>query len=90
MRLDIRLPLGLLFTALALVLIVYGLASDATIYARSLGVNVNVVWGSVMLLFGVAMLLLGRRGTSSAGTPDNSRRSALRGPPARWWSRSGR
>jgi hypothetical protein len=72
MQLDIRLPLGLLFTALALVLLVYGLASDSAIYARSLGVNVNVVWGTVLLVFGLAMLRLGRRGTSSARATEMS------------------
>ena len=37
MGLDLRIPIGVLFTALALVLIVYGLVSDPAIYARSLG-----------------------------------------------------
>jgi hypothetical protein len=72
MGLDIRLPLGLLFTALALVLIVHGLASDSAIYARSLGFNVNAAWGAVMLVFGLAMLFLGRRGTSSVHTTETS------------------
>ena len=56
MGLDIRIPIGLLFTALAVILIVFGFASDPAIYARSLGINVNIAWGSVMLLFGAAML----------------------------------
>ena len=56
MGLDLRLPIGLLFTALALVLIVYGIVSDPAIYARSLGVNVNLGWGCVLLAFGLAML----------------------------------
>jgi len=37
--------------------------SDKAIYARSLGVNINLEWGIVMLLFGALMLFLGRRGT---------------------------
>jgi hypothetical protein len=42
--------------------IAYGLATrDSTIYEQhSLGVNVNLWWGAVMLLFGVVMLLLFR------------------------------
>ncbi len=56
MGLDIRFPIGVLFTALALVLIVYGLVSDPAIYARSLGFNVNLGWGCVLLAFGMAML----------------------------------
>jgi hypothetical protein len=56
MGLDLRFPIGILFTALALVLIGYGIVSDPAIYVRSLGVNVNLVWGCVLLLFGLAML----------------------------------
>ena len=62
MRLDIRIPIGLLFTAISAVLIAYGISSDAAIYARSLGFNVNLGWGCVMLIFGVAMLAAGRQG----------------------------
>ena len=56
--LDVRLPIGGLFTALGLVLGGYGLATagDATHYARSLSVNINLWWGLVMLLFGLALL----------------------------------
>lgn len=56
MGLDIRLPIGLLFSALGLVLIFFGAAGDPAIYARSLGINVNVLWGLVLLAFGAAML----------------------------------
>ena len=65
MGLDIRIPIGLLFSILSLVLIGYGLVSDKAIYAHSLGYNVNILWGCVMLVFGIAMLLLGRRGFSA-------------------------
>lgn len=56
--LDIRLPIGGLFTALGLIVGGYGLATgaDAARYAPSLGVNVNLWWGMVMLVFGVLML----------------------------------
>ena len=30
--------------------------SDAAIYARSLGINVNLWWGLVLLAFGLVML----------------------------------
>jgi hypothetical protein len=44
------------------VLAVYGVftASDADLYRRSLGLNVNLWWGLVLLVFGVVMLLLAR------------------------------
>jgi hypothetical protein len=57
--LDIRLPIGGLFTVLGLILAGYGLgtANDTSLYARSLSVNVNLWWGIVMLAFGLGLLL---------------------------------
>jgi hypothetical protein len=63
MGLDIRLPIGFLFTIFGVLLIAFGALSDKAIYARSLGVNINLEWGIVMLLFGALMLFLGRRGS---------------------------
>ncbi len=65
MGLDIRLPIGLLFTLLGLVLVVFGLFADSAIYARSLGYNVNLWWGLVLVVFGVINLYYGRKGTSA-------------------------
>jgi hypothetical protein len=61
LRLDIRLPLGLLFLIFGAVLAIFGLAGDPAIYERSLGINVNLWWGTVLLGFGLLMFLLGRR-----------------------------
>jgi hypothetical protein len=61
MGLDIRTPIGLLFTALGALLSLYGLLGDKSIYQRSLGLNVNFGWGIVLLLFGLAMLAFGLR-----------------------------
>lgn len=58
---DIRIPLGWLFGVLGLLLIGWGALSPAEIYQRSLGMNVNLIWGSVMLIFGIVCLLLARR-----------------------------
>jgi multisubunit Na+/H+ antiporter MnhG subunit len=66
MKLDIRVPLGLLFAILGLLIALFGLAGPKDLYARSLGINVNLWWGLVLLLFGIFMLLLGRRGQSRA------------------------
>ncbi len=66
MNLDIRLPIGMLFTLLGLLLAGYGAVSDPAIYQRSLGYNLNLIWGIVLLAFGVFMLVLGRRGRNSA------------------------
>lgn len=62
MGLDLRWPVGLLFTLLGALLVVFGLASDPAIYVRSLGVNVNLWWGVVMMVFGLVMIGLARRG----------------------------
>jgi hypothetical protein len=63
MGLDIRLPIGLLFSIFGVLLIGYGTLGSKSIYARSLDVNINLWWGLIMLLFGVVMFLLGKRGT---------------------------
>jgi hypothetical protein len=65
MNLDIRLPIGGLFTLMGLLLTGYGLLGDKSVYGRSLGHNVNLEWGVVVLAFGLLFLYLGRRGTSS-------------------------
>lgn len=56
MKLDLRLPIGLMFAIFGAMLTVYGLVSDAAVYQRSLGVNVNLWWGLVLLAFGLVML----------------------------------
>lgn len=61
MRLDLRLPLGLMFAIFGIMLTIYGIVSDRAIYARSLGIDVNLWWGIVLLIFGVAMLALAKR-----------------------------
>ena len=64
MTLDLRLPLGLLFAVLGLLLALYGLAADASIYTVSSGVNVNLWTGAAMLAFGALMLIGVWRGAS--------------------------
>ncbi|HYR06843.1 MAG TPA: hypothetical protein VEQ60_03665 [Longimicrobium sp.] len=66
MNLDIRLPIGALFTLLGLLLVGYGLMSDAAVYERSLGHNINVSWGIPVLLFGALFLWLGRKGAGTS------------------------
>jgi hypothetical protein len=60
MKLDIRTPLGLLFVVLGLLLAIFGAASQKDLYARSLGININLWWGLVLIVFGGSMLLLAR------------------------------
>jgi hypothetical protein len=58
---DIRIPMGLMFSIFGLILIVFGFVSDSAIYARSLGINLNLYWGLMLFVFGGIMLWLGLR-----------------------------
>jgi TRAP-type C4-dicarboxylate transport system permease small subunit len=62
MGFDIRVPIGTMFSLFGFLLCAYGLVTrESAIYEQhSLGVNINLWWGAVMLLFGMAMLLLFR------------------------------
>lgn len=64
MNLDLRIPLGLMFTLTGAILTSFGFAtrSRVDLYARSLGIDANLWWGLVLLAFGLFMLFLGRRG----------------------------
>ena len=64
MGLDIRLPLGGMFSILGLLLVGFGFFSDPAIYQRSLGININMNWGWVLLVFGALMLWLAWRGAA--------------------------
>jgi hypothetical protein len=68
MGIDIRLPIGLLFSLLGLILCIYGITGTRAIYERSLGIDINLDWGIVLLVFGGIMLLLGRRGMRARRT----------------------
>ena len=56
MKLDLRIPIGLLFGLLGLMLFVYGIAADPAIYQVSLGININMWAGGGMLVFGTVLL----------------------------------
>ena len=61
MSLDLRIPLGLMFLIVGVLLSVYGVVTRGSdIYQRSAGMDINLIWGMVMLVFGLGMFLLGR------------------------------
>ncbi len=66
MSMDIRLPIGFMFTITGLIITVWGLISDPEIYRKSLNVNINLWTGLAMIAFGAMFLLMsfkaGRRG----------------------------
>jgi hypothetical protein len=73
MRLDIRIPIGLLFIVMGGILAIYGPFAGQKVYDdHSLGINVNLWWGLVMLAFGIFMLVMGRRGTSAVRSTQDS------------------
>ena len=57
--LDLKLPIGWLLSAYGVLLTVYGLVtkSKKEMYAISLGINLNLVWGLLMLVIGGGFLL---------------------------------
>jgi protein-S-isoprenylcysteine O-methyltransferase Ste14 len=69
MRFDLRLPIGLMFSVFGVLLTVFGLVSDRAIYQRSLGINVNLWWGLVLVVFGLVMLTLAMRGRRVGSQP---------------------
>ena len=70
MNLDLRLPIGLMFALLGALLTVYGLVSADALYERSLGINVNLWWGLVLLAFGLVMLRFALRGRRPSSPPN--------------------
>ncbi|MES3033561.1 MAG: hypothetical protein V4813_06140 [Gemmatimonadota bacterium] len=64
--LDLRLPIGGLFTVLGVMLAGYGLAtgSNTEMYAKSAGMNINLIWGVVMIVTGAIFLILAKRGAT--------------------------
>jgi uncharacterized membrane protein YidH (DUF202 family) len=59
MDMDIRIPIGLLFVILGIILAAFGIftINDTELYVRSLGRNINLWTGILMLVFGGCMLL---------------------------------
>ena len=64
MGLDIRLPIGLMFSLVGVLLAAYGLfTGQSDIYKlHSLGININLIWGVVLIVFGSFMLTSALRG----------------------------
>jgi hypothetical protein len=66
MGLDIRIPMGLMFGLLGVIITLYGLVSGPEIYRKhSLGININLAWGLVMVAFSAVMLLLAWRASKA-------------------------
>ena len=64
MGLDIRWPIGLMFTLIGALLAVYGAVIQSD-HAISLGININLIWGLVLVGFGVFMLIGASKGSKT-------------------------
>lgn len=55
---DIRLPMGLMFCIIGAMIAIFGVmtSGDQMYKDHSLGINVNLCWGSALLLFGLMLL----------------------------------
>lgn len=58
MGVDIRIPIGLMFSIFGVMLTIFGLTTmgDTELYTKSLGININLWAGVSMLIFGGLML----------------------------------
>ena len=54
---DLKMPLGGLLCFYGLLLLGYGLAGDPAMYEKSLGMNVNLAWGILMLAIGLVFVV---------------------------------
>jgi hypothetical protein len=80
---DPRISMGMLFTLIGTILTAFGLSTRSNVdeYAKSMGIDANLWWGLVLLVFGIAALTLGRRGqavlekAAGTGQPTENRKT---------------
>ncbi len=63
---DIRFPIGFMFTINGLIITIWGLVSSPDIYRKSLNVNINLWTGVAMLAFGLIFLVMSFAAQSKA------------------------
>jgi len=64
---DLRLPIGYVFTIYGVMLTGYGLFTKGDpMYAKSLDIPINTIWGVAMLVFGLVMLFFAKRSGKGA------------------------
>ncbi|KAB2642345.1 MAG: hypothetical protein DVB26_02955 [Verrucomicrobia bacterium] len=59
MGLDLRKPIGYFFLLLGIILVGQGVLTqgNTVMYAKSLDYNINLIWGVVLVVFGLGMLI---------------------------------
>jgi putative Mn2+ efflux pump MntP len=61
MGLDIRFPIGYMFSLVGLLLTIAGFIDGPEQLQRSLGININLIWGCFLIVFGAFMLIMAFR-----------------------------
>lgn len=63
MGVDIKLPIGLMFSLLGIILTIHGALTSANVelYKKSMEININLWAGVFMLAFGIIMLAFSKR-----------------------------
>jgi protein-S-isoprenylcysteine O-methyltransferase Ste14 len=75
MNFDLRLPIGIMFSLFGALLVIFGAVSSKEIYeTHSLGININLIWGAVLLVFGAAMLFLTWRARGMAAPASDQKK----------------
>ncbi|MGA2092999.1 MAG: hypothetical protein ABSH16_06280 [Sedimentisphaerales bacterium] len=69
--LDVRLPIGIMFTLFGAIIAIYGMVSDPAIYQRCLDININLWWGLVMVVFGGVLLIMAQRSARAKKKMEN-------------------
>jgi hypothetical protein len=71
MGLDIRWPIGLMFSLIGVLLTGYGLINSAGSTTKIDGqdININLIWGVVLLVFGALMVFFAYKGGKKTGPP---------------------
>ncbi len=69
MGLDLRWPIGLMFALIGALLTGMGVlnASGSTTKVADSSININLIWGLVLLVFGAFMLIMAMRGNKDSG-----------------------
>jgi TRAP-type C4-dicarboxylate transport system permease small subunit len=66
---DLRTPIGYLFTLVGLILTGWGLFGDASTHTKA-GDNINLWWGVAILVFGLVMGFFARRASKCAAAEE--------------------
>jgi hypothetical protein len=72
MGLDIRWPIGLMFSLIGVLLTGNGLFNGSNSATKIDGqqINVDLIWGIVLLVFGLLMVIFAYRGARKSGPPE--------------------